>query len=202
MGIRRKIFEFQRDNITLPMDRAPVLRKIFAFIYKLLGRKNVVKLMLSSSRCDSCGRCVRACPNRAIAKRLNSYIRNRRCKGCMVCVAQCPRSAFEIPLFRIFVAIALLFLPFDDWLIRLFSIPVDPGAKDPVNLLLSLLIWSVGYATAVFLADRIMVLLSAIPLVKKIGEIPAVRKLRDMVHPATIYPVIIPVNPSSRSDRP
>jgi Pyruvate/2-oxoacid:ferredoxin oxidoreductase delta subunit len=187
---RQKLQQFQRDNQTLPLGNTSFFKKIIVLIYKLLGRKIIGRLLISSSQCNSCHRCESVCPNHAIRFTLNNPRRNKKCKGCLLCVHQCPRNAIEIPLVRLFGAFALIFLPFDQWIGKLFSFSFSSmNIKDQ---LLSLALWFVGYAIAVVLLEEITFFLNMIPMIKRIGEIPFIKKLRSEIHPALIFPVMLP----------
>jgi len=87
-------------------------------------------------------------------------------------------------------AIILLFLPYDDWIIKLFSINFIPDIKI-VKSIISLLIWGIGYAPAVFIFEKLVYFFSTFQIFKKFGEKPLIKKMRDRIHPAYIFPPII-----------
>jgi hypothetical protein len=66
--------------------------------YLLIGRLFLGKLFFASTRCNGCGLCAEACPNRAI----EMQGRDRRwpywtfrCESCMRCMGYCPTGAVE-----------------------------------------------------------------------------------------------------------
>jgi hypothetical protein len=90
------------------------------------------------------------------------------------------------------MAFLLLFLPYDEWIIKIFSLNIatgmtNVGVKDAV---LSFIIWCLAYVAAVFIFDKLAFLLDSFPVVKKFGQMPFVRKIRDEINPASIFPVI------------
>ncbi len=58
---------------------------------------NFEELMFYSSKCTICGKCIDACPNKAISIE-NGFIKTDRhlCKNCGKCALSCPSSAREI----------------------------------------------------------------------------------------------------------
>ena len=54
------------------------------------------------------------------------------------------------------------------------------------------LLWCVGYAVSVYVLGKIGFLLNTFPLVKRIGAIPAIKKLRYKIHPALVFPIYDP----------
>jgi ferredoxin len=187
----QRLRQFQIESQTLPMDDAPVYRKVLAFIYKLLGRKAIVKSLVCSEKCNGCNLCVKVCPNKALRIRLKNPRRNRRCKGCMVCVYACPEKAFELPFSCLAGAFLLIFLPYDNWIIKLFSLHIVQDFMSVKYQIISFLLWCLGYAVAVFIWEKVVFLLSTLPFMKKFGEIPFIKEIRKIIHPAKIFPIII-----------
>lgn len=186
--LQRYILESQ----TRPMKGASRGLKLLAFMYKLIGRKTIAHSLVCSRRCDSCGACVRACPNKAISLKGTSPLRNRHCRGCLLCVYACPKRAFEIPVLALVGACVLLFLPFDDWIIQLFSLNIPKDYHSAKYAISSLVLWGIGYAIALFVFEALVMLLSRTALFKRLGEIPWVHRLREKINPVRVFPAILP----------
>jgi len=186
--MRRYIQEMQ----TRPMNGASRRLKLLAFVYKLIGRRTLAKFLVCAGRCDGCGACVRACPDKAISLKHGVPFRSPRCRGCLMCAYACPKRAFEIPVTALAGAVVLLFLPFDDWLIRLFSIPIAKDYHSAKYAVASLILWGIGYAVALFVFEILVLILSRTPLFKKIGEVPWVRRLRERISPTRVFLALPP----------
>ncbi|MFA6836789.1 MAG: 4Fe-4S dicluster domain-containing protein [Fibrobacteraceae bacterium] len=193
--LQRYILESQ----TRPMNGASRGLKILAFMYKLIGRKTIAHSLVCSGRCDGCSACVRACPNKAISLKGSAPVRNRHCRGCLLCVYACPKRAFEIPVLALVGACVLLFLPFDDWIIRLFSLNIPKDYHSAKYAISSLVLWGIGYAIALFIFEALVMLLSRTALFKRLGEIPWVHRLREKINPVRVFPAILP--PSANAAR-
>jgi len=190
-SISQKLQQYQFENQTLPMQHAPVYRKILAFIYQLLGRKLIAKSLVTTSQCDGCKICANVCPNHAISFRLKNPRRNRHCTGCLYCAYSCPKKAFEMPVSSMAGAFLLLFLPYDNWIIKIFSLPVEHVVMSVKYQVISLILWGIGYAIVVFVFEKTVFLLSTMPVFKKLGATPFIKKLRIKIHPGYIFPAII-----------
>ena len=67
----------------------------FVLKYRRSQRRNPVPLLpvTDPARCTRCGRCVRLCPNGAIAKGDELHTDPARCIRCCACVKGCPEQA-------------------------------------------------------------------------------------------------------------
>jgi len=189
MKIPQRLQQYIFESQTIPLAKnASFLKKILVIVYKLLGRKIIAKLLISSDRCNGCKVCVDACPNNAIKLRLKNPRRNNRCKGCLFCVYSCPKQAFELPLCSLIGAFLLIFLPYDEWMLKLISFSI---ASKIGSMFVSFLLWCIGYAVVVYLFEKVIFLVSTTSVFKKFGAIPSIRKMRNKLHPALIFPIII-----------
>lgn len=188
----RRLQQFILDTQTLPMKDAPAYLKVLAFVYKLLGRKLVAKLLVASNRCDGCKICVEKCPNHAMGFWFKNPRRNRHCKGCLLCVYYCPKRAFELPIGRLLGAFLLIFLPFDNWMLPWFPDGFVAAMPYAIKEVFLFLLWCIGYAVSVYVLGKIGFLLNTFPLVKKIGAIPAIKRMRHKIHPAMVFPIYDP----------
>lgn len=192
MHFKNKLNSIREQNQTMRLGNASFMRKLSAVIYRLLGRKLVAKLLVTSSRCNNCHRCLDVCPNKALVLKLNNPYRNHKCKGCLLCIQKCPKNAFVMSPSRLVTTFALLFLPYDQWIGKLFSLSFSMFSTDLKEQLLSFVLWSAGYILAVFIFNKSAFILSTIPAVKKLGEQPSVKNIHAEINPATVFPVIIP----------
>ncbi|MDP4266954.1 MAG: 4Fe-4S binding protein [Bacteroidota bacterium] len=190
-SISERLYEFQVYNQTLPLKDASRLKKIMAFIYRLLGRKLIGRLLISNNMCTVCKHCAIVCPNQAIRFFFKNPRRSNKCKGCLLCVYSCPNRAIELPFGSLAGAFLLLFLPFDDWIKNIFSIDFTAILGKIGDKLISFLIWCIAYVIAAVIYEKTLFLLSALPIFKKSAKIPFVKKIRREIHPASIFPVII-----------
>jgi ferredoxin len=124
--ISNRLRKFQFESQTVPLQNAPAYIKIMAFVYQLIGRKLLAKSLVSSSECDACNICVKVCPNQAIKLNRNNPHRNNKCKGCLLCVYSCPKRVFYLPAISLIGAVLLLFLPYDNWIIKISSLKIVP----------------------------------------------------------------------------
>ena len=73
------------------------------------------KTFIATSKCTSCGLCVKQCPVQALEMKHNRPYWSFDCESCMRCMNNCPSKAIETPhLFITLVWIVLLNLP---WMI-------------------------------------------------------------------------------------
>lgn len=189
--VLNKLQQFQIESQTKPLKNASLFLKILALIYKLIGRKTIAKSLTTSSNCNGCGICVKICPNNAIKIKRNIIIRSNKCKGCLMCVYSCPTKAFELPVISLIGVFILLFLPYDTWMIKILSINIVSNMMSVKYLLISLILWFIGYAIALIMYREVFFILSTFPIFKKLGKISIVKKMRNKIHPALIFPAII-----------
>jgi hypothetical protein len=100
----------------------------------------------------------------------------------------------ELPLSIIIEALLLIFLPYDDYIKSLFSLNYYLKDSQFMNMLVSLLLWIIGYAVAFYVFYKLSFLISILPFVKKIRAKPFVKKINDYINPLTVFPVLIPKN--------
>ena len=179
------------ESQTYSLKNAPIYIKLLAFIYKLLGRKFVAKLFITSKECTGCMLCSKTCPNQAINFRLNNPRRNNRCKGCLLCVYLCPNHAIELPLSILIGAFLLLFLPYDAFFKQLLSLHFSSIPKF-LDMLVSFLLWSICYVVVIFIFGKISFLFSTLPIVKIFRETSFIKKIYCKIHPVRIFPIILP----------
>lgn len=60
-----------------------------------LGWLSPFRIRRSSSACNGCGACARACPSRLAVDRKASVL-SPECTGCLTCVESCPRGALDM----------------------------------------------------------------------------------------------------------
>ena len=185
-----KLRRYIQKNQTKSMKGAPLPMHIIAFIYKLLGRKTIAKLLVSTDECNSCAHCEKLCPHNAIVMKNGIPKRTSHCKGCFMCVYACPKQAFEVPMITIFGALALLFLPFDKWIIQIFNLPIKSNMLSIKYQLIALVLWGIGYAISVFLFEKAVSIASHFTFFKKIGNLSRIKKMRKMLNPLLYFPVL------------
>jgi Pyruvate/2-oxoacid:ferredoxin oxidoreductase delta subunit len=199
----RRLQQYILDMQTLPMKHAPMYLKVLAMVYQVLGRKLVAKLLVTSNRCDGCQICVKQCPNHALKLWYKNPRRNKRCKGCLLCVYYCPKHAFELPIGRLVGSFLLIFLPFDKWMLPWFPLGFVSAMPYAVKQLFLFLLWCVGYAVSVYVFNKISFLMNTLPWVKRIGAIPAIKRMRYKIHPALVFPIYDPsYSPFSETNPP
>ncbi len=192
MKLSPRLQQFILDTQTLPQTGAPTYQKVLALVYQLLGRKLIAKLMITSNRCNHCNVCAKVCPNHAIKFWFKNPRRSRHCKGCLWCVYSCPQRAFELPISRLLVAFLLIFLPFGEWIITIFSLNFIGKMPYAGRELFTFLLWCVGYTISAYIMGKIEFLLTTLPIVKRIGAFPSIQNLRNQIHPGLIFPIYLP----------
>jgi Pyruvate/2-oxoacid:ferredoxin oxidoreductase delta subunit len=80
--------------ISLPVDLA--ISPISAGYY-LMGRFMLAKTFLATSKCTSCGLCVKQCPVKALKMKNDRPYWTYNCESCMRCMNNCPTRAIETP---------------------------------------------------------------------------------------------------------
>lgn len=191
MKIKQNFQESIISSQTLPLKGASIFKKILAFVYKLLGRRLLSRLFVTSKQCTGCKRCLKICPNHAIKFRLNNPLRTNKCKGCLLCIYYCPNRAIELHAGTLFGAFLLIFLPYDEYIKRLLAPYFMPNLSQGWSMLLSLILWSCGYAVVVFVFSKISFLLSTLKIIKKARGIPILKKVNTTIHPASIFPILV-----------
>ena len=193
MKIHQKFQDYIIYSQTYSLKNAPIYIKILSIFYKILGRKLFSKLLVTTKDCNLCSSCVKKCPNQAMELRLKNPRRNNKCKGCLLCVYNCPNQAYVMPLSTIVGTILLLFLPYDKFIRNLLpfqfsSIPIL------VDMLISLILWSIGYIVIIYLYRKITFLISSIPVVKKMMRNPNFEKIYRSTNPINIFPILVSKN--------
>lgn len=112
----------------------------------------------------------------------------------------CPKQAFELPMSSLAGAFILLFLPYDEWILKLISYDIPANKMTFTYQTGAFILWCIGYAIAVFVLDKLVFGLSTLHVFKKIGEISFVKKIRNKLHPALIFPILVPMNRKSEND--
>ena len=97
---------------SLPFDLALIPISIGYFF---MGRFMLSKTFIATSKCTTCGLCVKQCPVQALEMKSNRPYWSFDCESCMRCMNNCPSRAIETPhLFITLIWIVLLNLP---WII-------------------------------------------------------------------------------------
>ncbi len=193
MNLPKRLQRYIIESQTYSFKKAPAYVKVMAFLYKLVGRKFLAKLFVTSDSCIGCKQCLTMCPNQAIDFRFHNPRRNSKCKGCLLCVYLCPNQAIILPLSTLIGGFLLLFLPYDAFIKELFSLQFSSLSMF-LDTLLSLLLWSVGYIVCIFIFGKISFLFSTLPIVKKVRRNQYVAQIYRKIHPINVFPVILPKN--------
>ncbi len=179
------------ETQTYSAKDAPFYVKILTLLYKLLGRKLLAQLFVTSGECKNCRICSMVCPNHAINFRFNTPHRNNQCKGCMLCVYFCPNQAIVLPLITIIGAILLIFLPYDEYVIKLFKL--NFSSMSPLLYgIISLILWAICYAGVVVVFNKLSFLFSTMPVIKKMRGTFFIKRFYNTIHPVRIFPIIVP----------
>ena len=200
MNLPKRIQRYIIESQTYSFKNGPNYLKILAFLYKLLGRKFLAKLFVTSDSCTGCKQCLKMCPNQAIDFRLHNPRRNNKCKGCLLCVYLCPNQAIILPMSTLIVGFLFLFLPYDEYIKELFSLQFS-SISIFLDTLLSLFLWSIGYIVFVFIFGKISFLFSVLPVVKKARRNQYVSQIFQKIHPINVFPVILPKENSDSNMR-
>lgn len=90
-----KIFAGRNDFLALRDLVQDILIAPISLGYFLLGRYVFAKSFYASYKCDSCGKCIKQCPAKAI-KLINDHpYWTFNCESCMKCMNSCPKRAIE-----------------------------------------------------------------------------------------------------------
>ena len=189
----RKIQDYVFESQTYSLKNAPVYIKILSVFYKILGRKLFAKLLVTTYDCTLCNHCLNECPNKAIEIHLKNLRKNNKCKGCLLCAATCPHQAYVMPLSAIISTVLLLFLPYDEFIRGLLPFQFS-SVPMLINILISFILWSVGYVITIYLFRKITFVLSTLPFVKKLMNNAYIKKIYRAIHPVCIFPVIVTEN--------
>lgn len=107
----------------------------------------------------------------------------------MICINKCPNKAIILSPSRIIGALALLFLPFDEWIKTIFSLNFSSYGK-LADAFISLFIWLFCYIIVAFILNRLIILIDKTKYLKSIGQRKWIMKMRDEINPAAIFHVI------------
>jgi len=193
-AITNKLRQIQLESQTFSLKNAPLYIKILAFVYKVIGRRTLAKSLVTSLDCNLCNTCVKYCPNKAIAIKNKNIIRNKQCKGCLICVYSCPKKTFYLPVINLAGIFILIFLPYEKWLFKLFNIDIATNYFSIKYIALNLGFWTLGYVISIFIFMKIMHYINNSNIFKIIENKSSLKKIRNKIHPAQIFPVIIPAN--------
>jgi len=197
----QRLQRFQIENQLYPLGQKPFHIKLLAFVYQVLGRKVIAKMLICTGSCDSCGLCITYCPTKALNLKNKRPYRNKHCKGCLVCAHICPHKAFELPAAYLFGAIALIFLPYDKWFFSLLGI--DLKAVLPIILfqIIAFLIWGLAYALVLLIAFKTISLLNRPALTNKTSNISWIKTIRNKINPVLFFPPLIYKQPNLNKSR-
>lgn len=190
MKIPKRVQSYIIETQTYSFKEGPAYMRVLAFIYKLLGRKLLARLLITTNDCKTCKVCSKICPHQAIEYVFNNPLRNKKCKGCLMCVYHCPNRAIELPLSILVGAFLFLFIPYEKIILNLlpFDLPSIPYVLD---LLLSLVLWSIGYVITIYIFRKLSFLISTLPFSKKIKENPFIKNIHQKIHPLHVFPVLV-----------
>src|SRR3989339_1191110 len=100
MNLQNKIVNFFYDIIFL--------------LYAMIGRRLLGKIYIADSDCNSCGKCEKECPSKAIKIKSKKPFWNLHCEGCQRCINACPQKAIQTSVVYLSINIigSILLIPF------------------------------------------------------------------------------------------
>lgn len=143
-----------------------ILGWLFGMLYRIFGRRAIGKIFVSDGRCNQCGKCVKQCPVNNIKMFINKPVWGFNCEGCQRCINICPQYAVQTSIWRIVLILALLFVPYISIIYPILSCLVVLN-NVLIQAAVNIVIWLIGYFTAFFILDKIIVLLERIPFIRK-----------------------------------
>jgi ferredoxin len=135
--------------------------------FRAFGRRGLGKLYVADSGCTRCGQCVKACPAGAIRLSLGRPRWNWKCQGCQRCINACPGRAIQCSIPRLALSGGGLFLPLGAWLHALTGVGLFAAHAGVPGLALDTLVWAALYLIILFVADKLLFVLEALPIIGK-----------------------------------
>ncbi len=133
-------------------------------VFGIFGRRGLGKLYVADTACIKCGRCIESCPAKAIRFSLGRPRWSWKCQGCQRCINICPRRAVQASLPRAFAMIGGLFIPWDTLAFNLLPVSLPSGIA---GIALDIAVWALLYLIFLYIADKLLFIMEAIPLVGK-----------------------------------
>jgi ferredoxin len=168
------------------LKKCPSVYKIFSpisgFMYGNFGRRFFGKIYIADGSCNSCGKCVKACPVNAIMM-INKKPRwNWNCQGCQRCINICPKNAIQTSvariLFQVLMMLPAIYLGF-------FYIPekLTMFPEGISGLITGILLCIVLYVALLFIFEKLMYSLEMMPIVRSIIRFNWTGKFRRYLDP-------------------
>jgi ferredoxin len=144
----------------------PVIYSLLpGLMFRIFGRRGFGKFYVADTACIKCGRCIDSCPAKAIRFSLGRPRWGWKCQGCQRCINICPQKAVQASLPRAFVMFAGLFIPWNTLAFNLLHITPPAGITGTV---IDIAAWASLYLIFLFLADKLLFGMEAIPIVGKV----------------------------------
>jgi ferredoxin len=137
-------------------------------LFQVFGRRGLGKLYVADSSCTKCGKCVNACPVKAVRISLGRPRWNWKCQGCQRCINVCPGKSIQLSLFRAVVMFGTIFLPLNAWAFMLLPLSVFSPHAGATGVVFDIAVWLILYLATLYILDKAFFLLEAAPILGKI----------------------------------
>lgn len=170
------------------LQKCGVLAVLYSAIpgaaFRIFGRRGLGKLYVADTGCTKCGKCVKVCPVKAIRLTLGRPRWSWRCQGCQRCINVCPNRAIQLSLFRAGVMFGGIFLPLNAWAFTLLPLGIFSAHEGVAGVVFDAAVWFVLYLAMLYVLDKALFLLEAVPLVGKIMSLNLSSPNRRYLDPA------------------
>lgn len=153
-------------------------------LFQVFGRRGLGKLYVADPGCTKCGKCVEACPAKAVRLSLGRPRWNWKCQGCQRCINVCPNKSIQLSLFRAGAMFGGLILPLNAWAFLLLPVGIFAPHAGTAGIIFDIAVWFVLYLVALYAQDKAFFILEAAPFLGKIMSLNLSSPNRRYLDPA------------------
>ncbi len=153
-------------------------------VFQIFGRRGLGKLYVADPGCTKCGKCVNACPVKAIWISLGRPRWNWKCQGCQRCINICPHKSIQLSLFRAGIMFGGIILPLNAWAYLLLPLSIFSAHAGMAGIMFDVAIWFMLYLAALYVLDKIFFLLEVVPILGKLMSLNLSSPNRRYLDPA------------------
>lgn len=175
-----KIIALDRDIMTRDIS-IDLVSYPAGFLFRLVGRRFLGKMMMADERCTSCGKCSKACPAGAITmiKKIPTW--NWDCQGCQRCINICPSKSIQTSIPRLIIlnlSIPLVLIAI--WAMGFFT---SYGMFRPAGYpgtLYDVILFFISYIVLIPVVDKLLLAMELCPPLKKIMSLSFTRPVQEI----------------------
>jgi flavodoxin/NAD-dependent dihydropyrimidine dehydrogenase PreA subunit len=166
------------------MNLCHILNWVWSWVVSLMftwvGRRFLGKCFIADESCNSCGKCAKSCPVKAIQMVKSKPRWKWSCQICNRCMNICPKKAIQTSLIRILLFISAI--PLASYLVKeimMFFIFKQVW----LAIFAKILLWLIAYGVLSYIGDAIIAQLERIKYLEKIMALTYTKHYRRYLAP-------------------